>query len=279
MARLSSRVREWQAGGVLERVGGVDVHVHSLPGPEPALVLLHGFPSSSFDFHGFGLSAKPAGFGYSLFTQADLVEELVRRHLPDRSVFVVAHDMGTSVATELLARDLEGRGSLDISGAVLFNGSIVLDKASLTPSQKLLRSRFGPLAARLSNRRVFRQQFGSLFSEEHPLSAEEAADQWALLCHGGGRTRGHELIAYLDERIEHAGRWHGAISHWPGPLSLIWGLRDPVSTVAVLDALRDLRPAVPCEEMPELGHYPQLEDPERVAAAVLAAVARARVMI
>ena len=157
MARLSPRVRDWQASGELERVGGVDVHVHSLPGPEPALVLLHGFPSSSFDFrgllpflgehavltfdfHGFGLSAKPAGFGYSLFTQADLVEELVRRHLPDRSVFIVAHDMGTSVATELLARDLEGSGSLDISGAVLFNGSIVLDRASLTPSQKLLRS-------------------------------------------------------------------------------------------------------------------------------------------
>jgi pimeloyl-ACP methyl ester carboxylesterase len=47
----------------------------------------------------------------------------------------------------------------------------------------------------------------------------------------------------------------------------------------VLDALRELRPGVPCEEMPELGHYPQLEDPERVAAAVAAAVTRARVII
>jgi pimeloyl-ACP methyl ester carboxylesterase len=292
----SPRVLAWQRAGTRERVGDHEVHVHHLPGSEPALVLLHGFPSSSFDFRGllphlgdhevltfdflgFGLSDKPAGFGYSLFKQADLVEELVRRHLPDRSIFLVAHDMGTSVATELLARDLDGTGVLDLSGAMLFNGSIVLDQASLTPSQKLLRSRFGALAARLSNRRVFRQQFGSLFSAEHPLTDAEAADQWFLLCMNGGRARGHELIAYLDERVEHAGRWHGAVRHWSGPLSLIWGLRDPVATVAVLDALRDLRPAVPCAEMPELGHYPQLEAPERVAAEVLAAVDRGRIRI
>ncbi len=98
------------------------------PRHDPALILLHGFPSSSYDFRelmpllgdhalltfdflGFGLSDKPAGHDYSLFGQADLVEELVRRHLPERSVFLVAHDMGTSVATELMARDLDGSGS------------------------------------------------------------------------------------------------------------------------------------------------------------------------
>ncbi len=51
-------------------------------------------------------------------------------------------------------------------------------------------------------------------------------------------------------------------------------MRDPVSTVAVLDALRALRPGVPCEELGELGHYPHLEDPQRVAASVEKAVAR-----
>ncbi len=129
-------------------------------------------------------------------------------------MFIVAHDMGTSVATELLARDLAGGLEMQLAGALLFNGSIVLDRASLTPSQKLLRSRFGPIAALLSNRRVFRQQFGSVFSEAHPLSDEEAADQWSLICHDGGRTLGSRLVAYLDERIEFADRWHGAIRDW-----------------------------------------------------------------
>ena len=288
MSGLTDRVRDWQAAGTTEIVAGRSIHVRHVPGHDDPIVLLHGFPSSSYDFRrllpllgeheiltfdflGFGLSEKPAGGAYSLFPQADLVESLVARRLPGRSVYVAAHDMGTSVATELLARAVDGTGSLDLAGVLLFNGSIVLDRASLTPSQKLLRSRWGPLAARLSNRRVFRQQFGSLFTPEHPLSDEEAEDQWALICHNGGRTRGHELIAYLDERIEHAGRWHGAIRDWRGPLSLAWGMQDPVATTAVLDAVRELRPAAPCEELAELGHYPQLEDPERVAGAILSA--------
>jgi pimeloyl-ACP methyl ester carboxylesterase len=289
MSGLTARVEAWRAGGGVERVRGHGVHVHSREGDGPALVFLHGFPSSSYDFRevlpllpgrpvltldflGFGLSDKPRGHGYGLAGQADLVEELAARRFADRNLFVVAHDMGTSVATELLARDIEGAGRLPIAGALLFNGSIVLDRASLTPSQRILRSRLGGLAARLSSERVFRQQFGSLFSGEHPLSSEEAADQWSLICHNGGRTMGHELIAYLDERIRFAERWHGAITRWDGALSLAWGMLDPVATPAVLEALRELRPGVPVTEMPDLGHYPQLEDPGRVARAILEAV-------
>lgn len=286
----SQRIAAWRAEGERESFRGHAVHVRSYLGPGPVLVLLHGFPSSSydfrlllpllgesatltFDFMGFGLSDKPRGYGYSLFKQADLVEELAARRFPDRQVFLVAHDMGTSVATELIARDIDGTGSMSLAGAVLFNGSIVLDRATLTPSQRLLRSRIGSLAARLSNERVFRQQFGSVFSAAHPLTDEEAEDQWELICHGGGRTLGHELIAYLDERIDHADRWHGAIRDWERSLSLIWGLRDPVATTEVLAALRELRPGVSVAELPELGHYPQLEDPARVAEAIRAALA------
>ena len=285
----SARIAAWSAGGTREDFRGHSIYVRSTEGPGPVLVLLHGFPSSSydfrlllpllgenatltFDFTGFGLSDKPRGYGYSLFKQADLVEEMAERRFPGRAVFLVAHDMGTSVATELMARDIDGNGSLRLTGAVLFNGSIVLDRATLTPSQRLLRSRLGPIAARLSSERVFRQQFGSVFSVAHPLTREEAADQWELICRGGGRTLGHELIAYLDERIVHAPRWHGAIRDWERPFSLIWGMQDPVATTAVLDAVRDLRPGVTVAELPELGHYPQLEGPEQVAAAVREAV-------
>jgi len=183
--------------------------------------------------------------------------------------------MGTSVATELFARDLEGRLEMRLAGALLFNGSIVLRKASLTSGQRLLRSRIGPVAARLSSERFFRRQFGSLFSSAHPLGDEEATDQWALLCHNGGRSIGHKLIHYLDERERYAARWHGAVRDWDGPLSLAWGTQDPVATVAVLEALIELRPNVPVSRLEELGHYPQIEDPAAVAAALRSAVERA----
>jgi pimeloyl-ACP methyl ester carboxylesterase len=174
-----------------------------------------------------------------------------------------------------MARDIEGRPEMPIRGALLFNGSIVIERASLTLAQRLLRSRIGPVAARLSSERFFRREFGALFSAGHPLTEEEAADQWSLVCHNGGRSLGHELVSYLDERVTQAPRWHGAISDWRGPLSLAWGLQDPVATTAVLEALRQLRPGVPVHEMPELGHYPQVEDPGRVAVALRAALDRA----
>ncbi len=286
---LTERVRSWQARGRREHFRGHGVHVFERDGDGPLLLLLHGFPSSSYDWRlllaelsgpavlafdclGFGLSDKPREFRYRLDPQADLATELVERRGAGRPVYVVAHDMGTSVATELMARDLEGRLGWELAGVLLFNGSIVLEAASPTPAQKLLRSRLGPLAARLSSRRVFVQQFGSVFSAGHPLEPEEAADQWSLICHNGGRTLGHALIAYMDERIERAERWHGAIRDWER-LQLAWGMQDPVATPAVLAALRELHPGVAVTELPELGHYPQLEDPARMAAIVTAAVA------
>jgi pimeloyl-ACP methyl ester carboxylesterase len=282
---LTESVGAWQGRGQSEEFRGYSIHAFRQQGEGPLLLLLHGFPSSSydwrllleelpgrnvlaFDFLGFGLSAKPREHDYSLFWQADLTEELVRRHGGGRPVFVVAHDMGTSVANELMARDLEGRLEMEVAGIVLFNGSMVLEAASPTPAQKALRSRLGPLVAKLSSERVFRHQFGSVFSAAHPLVEVEAEDQWSLICHNGGRSLGHRLISYMDQREAHAERWHGAIREWPGALSLAWGLQDPVATTAVLAALRELRPEVPVSELPELAHYPQIEDPQRLTRAL-----------
>ncbi len=285
---LTERVERWRAAGEQEEVAGRRLHVHRREGRGPLLVLLHGFPSSSydwrdllellpgraalaFDFLGFGLSEKPADHVYTLAWQADAAEELVRRAAAPE-VFVVAHDMGTSVATELMARDLRGELDMTIAGALLFNGSILLDRASPTPGQKLLRSPLGGLFARLTTERTFRAQFARIFSGAHPLTPAEAADQWSLIAHGGGHRIAHRTIHYMDERERLTERWHGAVRDWPGPLSLAWGLRDPVATTAVLGGLRELRPGVAVTELPELGHYPQIEDPPALAAAVEAAV-------
>jgi pimeloyl-ACP methyl ester carboxylesterase len=284
---LTERVVQWEVRGRYEDFRGRRIHVRAQPGDGPLIVLLHGFPSSSYDFRfvidrlpgrslmtfdflGFGLSDKPRDHVYSLAWQADLVEELVQRTGLGGPVVLVAHDMGTSVATELFARALATEPRIEIATALLFNGSILLERASPTPAQKLLRSRLGPVAARLSSRAVFRNQFGSVFSDAHPLSDGEAADQWSLITHNGGRTLGHRLVHYMEERERLRDRWHGAVRDWAGDLRLLWGLEDPVATTAVLEGLRELRPGVPVTELPEVGHYPQLEVPDRVAAEIAA---------
>jgi pimeloyl-ACP methyl ester carboxylesterase len=285
---FSERVLRWAEQGSDVRVTGRRIRVWRRDGAEPLILFLHGFPSSSYDWRllldlvpdraallfdclGFGLSEKPRDHDNSLFEQADIAEALLADH--GGPVVIVAHDMGTSVTTELIARDLEGRLGFDLAGALLFNGSVIVERASLRPAQRLLRSPLGPLAARLTNRAVFRRAFAELFSPNHSLSDDEADDQWELVCHGGGRTLGHRLITYIDERIAHAERWHGAVRDWHKPLDLAWGLLDPVATTNVLDGLRELRPAATVTELAGIGHYPQLEAPEMLVAPLDALVA------
>ena len=280
---LTPRVRAWRDDGEYVMVGGDRIFVRRRNAPGPLRLFLHGFPSSSYDwrgtlssldhvstlaldFLGFGLSDKPRHLTYSLFTQADIVEQLLAGE--SRPVVLVAHDMGTSVATELLARDLEGRLGFNLTGALLFNGSVIIERASLTWAQKALRSPVGPALARLSSRRVFVRQFARLFSEARPLSDEEAEDQWVLWRRAGGARLAHRLIHYIGERRTYASRWHGAVHDWDGDLRLVWGMRDPVATPHVLAGLRELRPAAPVTELPAVGHYAQIEQPEKIAAAV-----------
>lgn len=281
MTDLTSRTLAWRDGGGWVPIAGHDIFVHERAGRRdlPLLAFLHGYPSSSydwrhglqrlserrlimFDFLGFGLSAKPRKDVYSLLTQADLVEAIAARFAAER-VMLVAHDMGSSVATELLARDLEGRLPFELVSVLLFNASLVLERASLLVGQKLLRSRLGPVAARLTTEFAFRRAFGKVFSDQHPLGDQEAADQWGLLAYNNGHRLLDRLVFYLHERVIYAPRWTGALRDWPGRLELAWADLDPICTEAVLRAVLELRPHVPVTRLRGLGHYPQLEDPQR----------------
>jgi pimeloyl-ACP methyl ester carboxylesterase len=267
------------------------IFVRSAPGDGPTILMLHGYPSSSFDYQGvvphlagrawltldfvgFGLSDKPRPHRYSLLEQADIVQAVVAAAAPG-PVVLVAHDMGTSVTTELLARDLQGHLPFELQKVVLTNGSVILRRASLRPIQKALRGPLGPVVARLSNKATFHREFGRLFSASHPLSAEEADAQWALMSYNRGHRIAHLLISYLDERERYAERWHGAVRDWSKPLSFLWALDDPVATTNVLDGLRELRPAADVVELPGIGHYPQVEVPEVFTRAALSLLSMA----
>jgi pimeloyl-ACP methyl ester carboxylesterase len=271
---LTDRVLEWAQPGEYIEFKGHSIFVRRRAGDGPPLLLLHGFPTASYDFRallellpgraaiafdflGFGLSDKPRDHDYSLTWQADLAVHLA----PDEPVTIVAHDIGTSVATELMARD----GPMPIDSIVMLNGSILQDVASPTTGQRLLASPAGPLFARLMSERGFRMQFGRIFSDAHPLTAAEAEDQWSLVDHHHGTRVLPRTIAYMDERRRLADRWHGAFRDWDGDLRLVWGMRDPVATPAVLDGLLELRPHAPVTRLDDVGHYPQIEDPLAVA--------------
>ncbi|MBL8610314.1 MAG: alpha/beta hydrolase [Myxococcales bacterium] len=244
------------------------------------VLLLHGFPTSSwdfaklvpllsgrrrvvtFDFMGFGFSEKPAEFGYTLFEQAD-VALAVAKALGVERAHVVAHDMGTSVATELLARREQGLSPLEIESLTLMNGSVHMELVSLTVGQRILKSPLGPLFARVSNARSFAVQIRRILAK--PVADEELAAMWELLAREDGALRLPAIIDYTRQRVRHARRWIGALERLDLPAMVAWGKKDPVAVYSIAERLAREIPNARFETWEDLGHYPQVEDPEAVA--------------
>jgi pimeloyl-ACP methyl ester carboxylesterase len=54
------------------------------------------------------------------------------------------------------------------------------------------------------------------------------------------------------------------------PLAFVWGLLDPISGAHVADRIRARLPGARFTALADVAHWPPLEAPERVAAAILA---------
>lgn len=282
---LPESVIEWNARGRMSYFTEPEsFFIDTAPdGRDETVLILHGFPSSSFDwrhvvpalearyrvvlldFPGFGFSAKPRNYSYSLFEQADVVEMLLR-HLEIGNVHVIAHDMGTSVACELAARLRRGLLHFEPSSLVLMNGSVYIEMARLTPSQKLLLSPLRGLFTRFASYRVFRAQLRRILGEAIDESEYEA--MWALIEHGG-RDVLAKTIGYVNERRRFGDRWIGGLQLLGIPVGVIWGPEDPVAVPAIAERLAREVSYAELNWLGGLGHYPMIEDPDATAEALV----------
>jgi pimeloyl-ACP methyl ester carboxylesterase len=277
-------LEDWRAGGRSFTYRGHAVFYRD-DGSGPAVVCVHGFPTASFDWHrlwprltadwrvvapdmlGFGFSAKPRPYPYSIMDQAALHEALLAELGVDRAV-ILAHDYGDTVAQELLARFAERRAArgagLEIRGVCFLNGGLFPETHRARFIQKLLASPLGPLLSRLANEASFRTSFAAIFGADTHPSAAELHDFWTLVHHDHGERIGHLLIRYMDERRRHRERWVGALTGATVPLKLIDGADDPVSGRHMAERYREVVPAADVVVLDGIGHYPQVEDPDSV---------------
>ena len=98
----------------------------------------------------------------------------VWRALGIERAHLVAHDYGTSVATELIARRERGLLPIELASLTLCNGSMHIELARLKLTQKLLKHRtFGPLLARLTSKRLFIGQLRSILADPMSVAQDE----------------------------------------------------------------------------------------------------------
>ena len=283
-------VEAWRAAGSFHDIGGHDVYVRDEPAAEPdptlpPVLVLHGFPTNSYDFvHvlpalaarrrvvlpdfvGFGLSAKP-DHRYGIRGAADTIEG-VAATLGLTEVDLVSHDMGDSVAGELLARDLAGELGFSVRRRVLTNGSIYLELAQLTTGQQLLLS-LPDEAVQISDEERYTESLAATCAPEHRPPDADLAAQWQLLTHNGGDRLLARTIRYIEDRRAEERRYTGAIEVHPSPLGIVWGELDPIAVHAMTDRLLGERSDATRTTLTGVGHYPMVETPDRFAAAVLA---------
>ena len=278
----------WRDAGEFITVHGRRIHCRRA-GTGPRLLLIHGFPTSSidwapmwamltsrfevlaFDLLGLGFSAKPRGHRYRVDEQADLAEAVAHHH-GWRDAFVLAHDYGDTVAQELLARSSEdpARTALRIRRLCLLNGGLFPETHRARPLQRLLASPLGPRLVGLMSRRGFARSLNALFSPTRRLDETAIDEYWALLQHNEGIRAVPSLLGYMAERRRARPRWVGALQTTDTPLRLICGALDPVSGLHMAEHYRVLVPRADVAVLDDVGHFPQLEDPERVFAAATA---------
>jgi pimeloyl-ACP methyl ester carboxylesterase len=283
---LPIAVREWRDDGRFidvnrRRIFVMDTNSH----PGPFVFLLHGFPSSSFDWHlvvpelakrvrviafdciGFGLSDKPDQ-RYSIFEQADIAEAVAADCGIDSCV-LVSHDMGDTVAAELLMRQSEGKLPFTVERSILTNGSIFIDMAQLSTGQQFLLSLPDERLGDPIEMNGMRPGLLETFTTDNPPADEELDAMVELIRNNGGDQLLPRLIRYIEERRANQDRFTQGFVSFEGPMTALWGEQDPIAVVAMTDRLQEVRPATEVVRWPDVAHWPSIEVPDRVSSAIL----------
>lgn len=272
---------QWKQGGRTFDFKGHEIFFRR-EGSGPTVLAIHGYPLSSFDYSrmwplltaqhdvialdmlGFGFSAKPVQHHYSLEEMTDLHEVLLAK-LGVTRVHVLAFDLGTAIAQELIARK-----SLELSSVCFLNGGLFPEVYRPRFIQKVLTSPLGGLVGPRLPRRAIQKAIASVFGPDTKPSAEDAQRFWELVDFNDGRRVTHRMNRLIFERRARRERWVNALQTTTTPLKLVNGPMDPNSGAHLVARYRELIPSPNVTIVGErIGHWPSLEAPAETARAVL----------
>lgn len=289
---MHTKLKDWMASGEFIKVTELKHRMFvkqiglETAKPEETLLMIHGFPESSYSFHkvidglqkrfkriilcdmlGYGLSDKPLEeYTYCLIEQADTILE-VWKHFGIKGGHLLCHDMGVSVTSEILYRFnqdlLPGWLSAGFNSVTFTNGSLYYKMAKLRIIQKLLLTNYGSILRHLVNKRIFSKNIRSAHGNER-LSQEDIDMLWESNLLQDGIRKSHLTIKYhLDRFRFEKTRWLPALANTKLPVHLCWGDKDQIASVQMAHYLKkNVCPNAKLTIMPGVGHFSQLGSPE-----------------
>ena len=271
---------DWKNKGKFISVFGNNIFVIDKGESKKTLVILHGYPTSSYDYYkvlpilskqyrviihdhvGFGFSDKPIDYSYSLIEQADVALQLWKQ-LALTNITLLAHDYGTSIATEILARHNKQQIDLQIEKLILCNGSMHIELSKLRTIQKLLRNKITrKWVAKLTYYPLYRKNLRNVYFDKSKATNEELQEMWFMLEYNHGRKVIHFLSNYINERYTFWHRWIGALKETQIPTKIVWAKNDPVAVDIIAELLTLEIPHNKLYWIDNCGHFPMLEKPE-----------------
>lgn len=260
----------------------------------PALVFVHGFPTSSIDFHGltaelgadfdiftvdfpgYGLSDKPpAPYRYSLVDDARLLVHLITEEWGLREFRMLTHDRGSSVGIVTLLMLADRHPESLPADLFLTNGNVYLPLSNLTVFQRaLLDDATGRQTAAATTPEMLAAGLGaSTFMPRRTLDDPEIAALAKCFAHNDGIRVLPDTIKYLNERADNETQWLEALAKVPVDTTIIWGLHDAIAPLRVADHvwrtyIRDKPGRSRYWVVPGADHYVQCDAPDQVAAVI-----------
>ena len=247
---------------------------------KPKLVLIHGFPNSSFDYYkmipyledeyhiaaldfpGSGFSDKPLdGYNYMLAENAEIVDHFVREVVGFEDFALFTHDRGVSIGLAFLGNYLDNPSpGYTVNYHFLSNSGMFLPLANLVPFQLSLLD--ADAGERMIQARSAQPRRTEGESESLAFSDIFAFNQGNISLLYVGR--------YLLERQVNETRWLENLLRSPVPVAYLWGLTDNVNPIRIPNHvwdtyLNDREVESSFWILPTAGHYPQRDNPEEVA--------------
>jgi pimeloyl-ACP methyl ester carboxylesterase len=210
---------------------------------KPKLVLIHGFPNSSFDYYkmipfledeyhiaaldfpGSGFSDKPLdGYNYMLAENAEIVDHFVREVVGFEDFALYTHDRGVSIGLAFLGNYLDNPNpGYTVNYHFLSNSGMFLPLANLGTGQM-----------RMLDPDTAAQMLASRAAQTRRTEGEPQSLAYSdIFAFNQGNISLIYVGRYLLERQANEVRWLENLPRSPVPVAYLWGLGDSVNPVRI----------------------------------------------
>ncbi len=277
---MKNELKNWIESGKYLNYNGYKIFYNQF-GEGPDIIILHGYPYSSyewknfipllsqyyrvtvFDFLGFGFSDKPENHLYS-FQEYVKILNLVVLNLQIKEAHLLTHDLGVSVAQEVLANYKHEENLFSIQSICFSNGNLFSDVYKPRLIQRILSQTpnfIGRFISRHISKASVNKTIRSLYGKKTQPDEAFLDELWDVLNYNNGKNISYLLGKLVFEKALYLDRWTLAMRGTEIPLCYICGPADMNSGIDMAIAFQKRVPNGTLIWMDDsIGHWPMIED-------------------